>query len=111
MLAWIVTGATAIPLIILSIFLLKGKGAFFIAGYNTMSDEERATYDEKALCRSVGWLLLIITALMFLIPLAIHFDLTWLLWVSFVLIMVITIGFAIYANTGNRFRKNTTQEK
>lgn len=33
----------------LGIALLQGKGAWLIAGYNTLSDEEKAKYDELAL--------------------------------------------------------------
>ena len=40
--------------LILSLVLLSGRGAWLIAGYNTMSPEEKARYDEKALCRSTG---------------------------------------------------------
>ena len=105
MAGWIITGVIAIPFIVLSIVLLNGKGAFLIAGYNTMSEEKRATYDEKALCKAVGWLLIIITVLMFLFPLAISLQQMWLFWVSFILLFALTIGFAIYANTGNRFKK------
>jgi len=31
-------------------------------------------------------------------------DAMWLFWVAFALFMVVSIGFAIYANTGNRYR-------
>ncbi|SDN85546.1 DUF3784 domain-containing protein [Acetanaerobacterium elongatum] len=48
-------------LAILSIILLTGHGAFLIAGYNTSSSEEKAKYDTKKLCRTVGVMLLLIT--------------------------------------------------
>jgi len=105
---WIITGVIAVPFTILAIVLLNGKGAFLIAGFNTMSEEKRATYDEKALCRAVGWLLITITVIMFLFPLAISLQQMWLFWVSFIFVFALTIGFAIYANTGNRFRKSLT---
>lgn len=38
----------------LSNYLLRGKGAFLIAGYNTMSAEEKTNYDERALCIQTG---------------------------------------------------------
>jgi len=104
MFGWIITGFIAIPFIILAIFLFNGKGAFLIAGFNTMSRDNRAQYNEKAVCRAVGKLLLIMTALMFLFPLAMQLEAMWLFWVAFSLFMVVSIGFAIYANTGNRYR-------
>ena len=36
---------------VLSVFLLMGKGAWFIAGYNTASEKDKQKYDEKKLCR------------------------------------------------------------
>lgn len=49
---------------ILSIVLLSGKGAFLIAGYNTASEQEKAQYDEKKLCRVMGICMLLITAIL-----------------------------------------------
>ena len=111
MIGFIVTGIIAVPFVIMGIFLLNGKGAFLIAGYNTMSDDKRALYDEKALCKAVGRLLLAIAVLMLLFPLAMALQLNWLFWVSFILMFVLTIGFAIYANTGNRYRLNVSPDK
>jgi len=105
MLGWIITGVIAVLFIIMAIFLLNGKGAFLIAGYNTMSDDKKAAYNEKALCKAVGWLMLVLTVLMMFFPVIAHFEIVWLFWVEFALIMAVTFGFAIYANTGNRFRK------
>lgn len=59
MIATIVIGALVmIPLIVMTILLLRGRGAMLIAGYNTASDEERARYDEKKLCKTVGFCML-----------------------------------------------------
>lgn len=49
----------ALLLLILSIFLFCGKGAWLIAGYNTASEEEKAQYDTKKLCRGGGAFLLV----------------------------------------------------
>ena len=71
---FIIIGAILVPMIIIAICLLNGNGAFLIAGYNTMSKDEKAKYDEKALCRSVGWLLIGISFCMLLIPAGIYFN-------------------------------------
>jgi len=105
MFGWIITLVVALPFVVLAVFLFRGKGAFLIAGFNTMSDSKKAEYDEKALSKAVGKLLLVLALLMFLFPLAISLEAMWLFWVSFALFMVVTFGFVIYANTGNRFRK------
>ena len=39
----------------LSITLLSGHGSWFISGYNTATKEEKEKYDEKKLCRTMGW--------------------------------------------------------
>lgn len=45
---------SSIPLLIFAVVLSKGKGIGMIAGYNTMSDEERAQNDEVAVCKFTG---------------------------------------------------------
>jgi len=104
MFGWIITAAIAVPLIILAVFLFNGKGAFLIAGYNTMSSDKRASYNKLALCRAVGTLLLILSALMFLFPLAMQLDAMWLFWVAFALFMIVTFGFVLYTNISKKFR-------
>ena len=54
MLYFMVMFSTAVLLIVPSLFLLAGKGAFLIAGYNTASAAEKAAYNEKRLCRITG---------------------------------------------------------
>lgn len=39
---------------IISIVLLSGHGANFIAGYNTMKEEDKKKYDEKKMCLITG---------------------------------------------------------
>lgn len=48
---------------ILSLYLLSGRGAMLIAGYNTATREERLRYDEKKLCRATGFYMGILTVL------------------------------------------------
>lgn len=54
----------ALLFLVISLFLLNGKGAWLIAGYNTASQEEREKYNEKKLCRAVGILCLLCCLLM-----------------------------------------------
>ena len=58
--AWVLNGIMAI----ISLVLLSGRGAFLIAGYNTMSKDKKAKYNEKRLCRMMGCGLSIITLIM-----------------------------------------------
>lgn len=50
----------------LGILLFMGKGAWLIAGYNTMSEEERKQYDERKLCKATS-LLCFLCCIMFLV--------------------------------------------
>ena len=54
----VLTCFIGVVLVALAVVLLRGKGGFLIAGYNTMPPKEQAKYDEKALCRFVGKILL-----------------------------------------------------
>lgn len=42
----------------LSIPLFVGRGSWLVAGFNTMTPDQRARYDERKLCRSTGFMLL-----------------------------------------------------
>jgi len=89
-----------------ALILLSGRGAFLIAGYNTLSDTQRANYDEKALCRFTGWLLIAICASMGIVWAGMHFGLSWAMPVGITLMIALPIAGAIYMNTGNRFIKD-----
>lgn len=90
---------------LLGIVLLSGKGAFLIAGYNTMSPQEKANYNEKALCRFVGGLLIIMSVCSLLAILGDYFHMAWLIGVSIAAMLILITLAVIYANTGNRFKK------
>lgn len=51
---------------IIAIALFLGKGSWLIAGYNTASEEEKAKYDKKKLCPSMGTLCFITAVLIFI---------------------------------------------
>ena len=50
---------------ICSLILLSGHGAALIAGYNTMTEDEKKTIDEKKLCFVMGISMLISTLVLF----------------------------------------------
>ncbi|MCC0679642.1 DUF3784 domain-containing protein [Clostridioides sp. ES-S-0005-03] len=56
----------AIASFILSILLFNGKGSMLLAGYNTMSDKEKARYDVKKLCRSSSIVTFIVSIMLFI---------------------------------------------
>ena len=93
-------------LIGLSIPLLMGKGTGLIAGYNTMSPEEKKRYDGPALARFTGKILLVIGLATLPYGVGIFcFGLEWLTWVYLTVVIGLSVFAAIYCNTGNRFKK------
>ena len=103
--SFLVSSIFAVPVIIIGIVLCCGKGAFLIAGYNTSSPEERAKYDEKALCRAVGILLFVMVGCVELLLLGAVLDITALEWGGGILMAVSTVFGLIYINTSKRFKR------
>ncbi len=100
----IITSLLGLIMIVMAICLLLGKVAFLIAGYNTMSQTEKRTYDEKSLCRFMGKILLPIGILTPSIAIGGIYEINWIggAYIAFVVVLVV---FAfIYCNTGNRFK-------
>ncbi len=95
----------AMPGLIFAAFLLCGKGADLIAGYNTASPAERAKWDEKALCRGVGVLLLLIMGSVVLTGVGIALSIAALMWTGVILFVPVTVGGLVYINKSKRFRR------
>lgn len=94
-----------IPFLIFAIVLTQGKGAFFIAGYNTMSDRKKETYDETALAKFTGKIMYGYCFCILLWALDGLFQTNWLLIVGTILFVGLTVFMLIYGNTKNRFKK------
>ena len=45
----VITGLLALGILAAAVLLICGKGGRLLAGYNTMTPEERAAFDERAL--------------------------------------------------------------
>lgn len=100
-----ITGVLGLVIVIMSIIMLTGRGADLIAGYNTLTEEEKNKFNTKALTRFIGGITLPIGLAFPTVALGGIFDLWWVpfLFVAFTLGLVI---FAfIFINTGKRFRK------
>ena len=89
----------------LGILFSKGKGAFLIAGYNTMSKEKKARYDKNALCRFMGKLMFALAACWVPVALGTALDQGWLYGAGIAAYLLVIGGGLIYANTGHRFQK------
>lgn len=97
---------TSIPFIIFASILSKGKGAWIIAGYNTMSDSEKAQYDEVALCKFMGKIMYGVSLSIIVIALSEFINNQILLIVGIVSMIALIVFALVYSNTKDRFKKN-----
>lgn len=88
-----------IPLFLIAILLISGKGSSLIAGYNTASPEERAQYNERKLTLTIGVGMLLISLLIPALVLLQDKLPGWFIFVIIGLIAVITIVMLVGANT------------
>lgn len=95
----------AVPGVIFGLVLCTGRGADLIAGYNTASPAEKAKWNEKALCRAVGILLLLMVGCIELSCLGAVLNVVALTWVSLFLTAVLTVAGLLYINKSKRFRR------
>lgn len=94
-------------LLVIGLINLSGKATFLIAGYNTMTREEKAKRNIKAISRFLGEILivnalnLIIGGILYLsgiLSIALHIS-----WVLFIVILIFQI---VYLNVGKRFQRH-----
>lgn len=89
-------------LVVVGVFVLlgflfrAGKGAFLIAGYNTMSQSEKAKYDEKKLCRLMGNFMFVLALLWVPIAVGAVLDNMILHTVALVLFFAVTLAGALF---------------
>lgn len=103
---FIIVAVTGLGLVGLSVPLLQGRCAGLIAGYNTMSPEEKASWDAPALARFTGKIVLAVGLLTLVTaPVFCFFEVVWLTVVYIVAVVGLGVFAAVWCNTGNRFRK------
>ena len=90
--------------VFIGIMLSLGKWSFLIAGYNTMSKEEKEGYDTIALCKFMGKLMFIIAFCIVLFILSDVLMMKILFDIGNILLIGSIIFTFIYSNTGNRFK-------
>ena len=102
-----IAAVVCFPMLIIGILLYGGKAGFLLAGYNTMSREEKAKWDEKRLLRFSGKCIIVLSILPLGMELLILAGLPFgsvygIGWTAYVLLIVWMI---VYMNTKKRFRK------
>ena len=103
--SFLVLSIFSIPVIFFAIILCHGKGADMIAGFNTASPEEKAKWDETALCRAVGILLFVMVGCIELLLLGAVLDIAALEWGGGILFIVSTVFGLVYINKCKRFKR------
>ena len=89
----------------ISIVMLVGRGARLIAGYNTLSKDEKEKINSTKLSKFLGKILLPIGLSINGITIGIVCNIQWIgILVAIVVVTLIVIA-AVYCNTGNRFEK------
>ena len=94
-----------VPGVIIAIVLLCGRGANLIAGFNTAKPEERARWDQKALCRGVGALLLVMLACLEVVFLGAVRGPLPLMWAGLGVFAAVTALGVLWINRSKRFKK------
>lgn len=100
----IISGIIIIVFIALGFILMKGKGAFLIAGYNTMPEDEKAKYDVIALCKFMGKMMFLFAFSMVFWVFSEILEQNWLFVVGIILFIGTMLFLLIYTNTKNRFK-------
>ena len=92
----------ALLFLLLGILFSMGKGGFLIAGWNTMSPEERARYDEKAVFRNMSALMFSCAGCVALLLLGNVLDMEALHWAGALLLVPCVIFFVVRVNTAGK---------
>lgn len=91
--------------IVMGTYLMQGRGAFLIAGYNTMPQEEQNQYDIRSLCRFMGKTMYVFSLCMVFYLVGELFQSNWPFYIGTALMVGTIIFMLIYMNTGDRFKK------
>lgn len=91
--------------ILFGILLSHGKCSFLIAGFNTMSKEEKNKYDILALCKYTAKVMFFIAFCIILFILSDVLQVRAIFNISLMLVWILIVFTVIYLNTGNRFMK------
>ena len=99
--------SSAVICLPLGFIIRTGKVGFLIAGYNTMSKEEQAKWDIKALSRFLGGLLIIMSVVLLAGGIFILLNIfPWIFMIaSWSIFTAIIIWGVIYINISQRFKQ------
>ena len=93
---------TLAVILLFGILFWRGKGGFLIAGWNMMSPEERARYDEKAVFRNMSAMMFSCAGCLALMLLGEALNAEALRRIGALLVLPCVIFFAVRANTARK---------
>lgn len=91
--------------IILGVVFSLGKGAFLIAGYNTLSKEEKSKYNENELCKFMGKSMFAFAFSVSLWGISALINQPIVFIIGLILFLCTVIFILVYSNTKNRFKR------
>lgn len=92
-------------MVLLGIVFSLGKGSSLIAGFNTLSEEEKEKYDVVALCKFMGKIMFALTFSVVFWLISQIYEMNWLFYFGLVLFIGLITFLLGYVNTGSRFKK------
>lgn len=95
-------GIMTLVFLALGVIFALGKGAFLIAGYNIMSKEEKARYDEKKMLKNMSIMMFICAACMAVGFIGALVEKQWLITTGFCLLIPCIVYFLIRINRVSR---------
>ena len=95
-------GIMTLVFLALGVIFALGKGAFLIAGYNVMSKEEKARYDEKKMLKNMSIMMFICAACMAVGFIGALVEKQWLITTGFCLLISCIVYFLIRINRVSR---------
>lgn len=100
----LINGSLIVLFVILGFVFLSGKGGFLIAGYNTMSEEEKKKINEGALLKTMGKLMFALAFIMLFWIFSSIWEIDWLFYVGLVLFLLFVFGTIIRVNTSKKYK-------
>ncbi len=100
----VITVLSAI-VVAMAIVMLTGRGANLLAGYNTLSKEEKEKYDGKKLAKFMGKIFLPIGLSFNLITVGVVIDFPWMALIVVGVVLGLIAFAVIYCNARGRFKK------
>lgn len=92
-------------LLILGITFSMGKGSSLIAGYNTLSQEEKAEIDEGRLLKFMGKMMFAMAGSRVFTLVGEWLEIELIIYVGLVIFVGIIFFILIYTNKGKRFKR------